>query len=149
MKRKNRIIVSAVLLSQDEKILLGKVRAGGVYPNCWHIPGGGVEAGETKHAALIREIQEEVGIDISTFPTQLLSDSDTGETEKTDKVTGETFLVTMHFNTYQVTLPHNADDLHITLNDDLREYTWVPRKELKNYTHTPPSLKLFTALGWM
>ncbi len=149
MKQKNRTIVSAVLISKDKKILLGKVREGGVYPNCWHIPGGGVDEGEDNETALAREIKEEVGLSITTDLMKLISDSDTGEAVKTDKGTGEKWLVKMSFNVYQVSLKHNADDMQVSLNDDLKEYKWVSMMDLKNYKHTPPSEKLFRGLGWL
>lgn len=98
MKQKYRVIVSAILVSKDRKILLGKVRDGGVYPNCWHIPGDGVDEGENKETALIREIKEEVGLNIKDNLMKLISDSNTGEAIKTDKDTGEKWLVKMSFN---------------------------------------------------
>lgn len=149
MKQKNRIIVSAVLISKNKKILLGKVREGGVYPNCWHIPGGGVDEGEDQHTALVREIKEEVGLNIKNLPIMLLSDSGTGEAVKTDKGTGEKMLIKMHFNVYQVNLNQDADEINISLDDDLTEYKWVSMEELKDYEHTPPSQKLFSSLGWL
>lgn len=149
MKQKNRIIVSAVIVSKDEKILLGKVREGGVYPDCWHIPGGGVEEGETKLQALSREIQEEVGLNIVEDQIRLLSDKGTGEATKTDKKTGEEWLVKMYFNVYEVHLNESSQHIQIDLSDDLKEYRWVSRNELKNYKHTPPSEKLFKSLNWL
>ncbi len=149
MQQKNRTIVSAVLVSADKKILLGKVREGGVYPNCWHIPGGGIEEGEDKLTALVREIKEEVGLDIHTNRIKLLSDSDTGEAEKIDKHTGEKWLVKMQFNTYQVDLENDSSKIKVSLDDDLKEYQWVAMKDLSNYKHTPPSEKLFKSLGWI
>jgi 8-oxo-dGTP pyrophosphatase MutT (NUDIX family) len=118
MRQKNRTIVSAVLVSKDKKVLLGKVRTGGVYPDCWHIPGGGVEEGEDMVSALVREIREEIGLDIRTESMKLISDSDTGEAIKTDKDTGEKWLVKMSFNVYQIEFEKNAKDIQISLNDE-------------------------------
>lgn len=128
---------------------MGKEEEGGVYPDCWHLPGGGLDAGETKQEGLRREIKEETGMDITGLPTKLLSDKDTGEHVKTDNKTGETYLAKMQFNDYQVELDKNADEVKITLGDDLVEYRWVSIGDLKNYHLTPPSQKLFTSLGWI
>jgi len=147
MRTINRTIVSAMLMSNDGKILLGKVREGGVYPDCWHIPGGGVDEGETKEQALIREMHEEIGLDIAKFPKKLVRDTDTGVADKTDKQTGETYHVVMQFNVYQINMPLHSSDIQIELHDDLTEYRWVSIGDLPNYKHTPPSEKLFKALG--
>jgi 8-oxo-dGTP diphosphatase len=39
-------------------------RAGGPYDGCWEFPGGKVEPGESELSALVREIQEELGVAI-------------------------------------------------------------------------------------
>ena len=36
------------------------------YPNCWDILGGHVEKGETAEECIVREMKEEIGIDIGT-----------------------------------------------------------------------------------
>lgn len=149
MKTINRIIVSAVLISSDDKILLGKVREGGVYPNCWHIPGGGVDEGESKDQALVREMKEELGINISSYDRKIIRDIDTGEADKTDKSSGEKYHVIMKFNVYQINIPLKASEIKISLDDDLTEYEWVSKSDLGKYKHTPPSEKLFKALGYL
>lgn len=35
------------------------------FPNCWDIPGGHVESGETPNECIIREMREEIGVNIA------------------------------------------------------------------------------------
>ncbi len=46
------------------EFLLGQRAPGTFYPGYWEFPGGKVEAGETPHAALVRELAEELGIGV-------------------------------------------------------------------------------------
>ena len=46
------------------EFLLGQRAPGTFYPGYWEFPGGKVEAGETAHAALVRELAEELGIGV-------------------------------------------------------------------------------------
>lgn len=57
------IEVVAAIIHKDEKILATK-RGYGEFINQWEFPGGKIEANETKEDALIREIKEELNIDI-------------------------------------------------------------------------------------
>lgn len=47
------------------EFLLGQRAPGTFYPGYWEFPGGKVEPGETPHDALVRELQEELGIEVS------------------------------------------------------------------------------------
>lgn len=57
------ILVSAVALIDPEgRVLLAQRPPGKSMAGLWEFPGGKVEPGETPEAALIRELQEELGI---------------------------------------------------------------------------------------
>lgn len=58
------VLVAAVaLIDPDGRVLLAQRPEGKAMAGLWEFPGGKVEPGETPEAALIRELQEELGID--------------------------------------------------------------------------------------
>jgi 8-oxo-dGTP diphosphatase len=60
------VLVAAVaLIDIDGRILLAQRPEGKQMSGLWEFPGGKVEHGETPEFALIRELQEELGIDIT------------------------------------------------------------------------------------
>src|SRR5215467_8750212 len=59
------VLVAAVaLLDADGRVLLAERPAGKHLAGTWEFPGGKVHPGETPEAALIRELDEELGIDV-------------------------------------------------------------------------------------
>lgn len=56
-------VAAAVIQRADGAFLLARRPAGKVYAGYWEFPGGKIEPGEPAHAALARELREELGID--------------------------------------------------------------------------------------
>lgn len=54
---------------QDEILLIQRSRLSKHFKEKWDLPGGKVDAGESFHAALIREVKEETGLDVELVRT--------------------------------------------------------------------------------
>jgi 8-oxo-dGTP diphosphatase len=64
MMRKKVDVAAAVLTRPDGAFLLGQRAADTFYPGYWEFPGGKVEPGESPREALVRELREELGIEV-------------------------------------------------------------------------------------
>jgi 8-oxo-dGTP diphosphatase len=64
-KRPMVIVAACVLLDSEGAVLIAKRPAGRPLAGLWEFPGGKVEAGEEPEDALLRELYEELGIEIA------------------------------------------------------------------------------------
>jgi 8-oxo-dGTP pyrophosphatase MutT (NUDIX family) len=149
MRQIHREIVGTFIFSSDGRLLLGKSRTGGVYKGFWVVPGGGIEAGETKLEAARRETLEEVGIDIAGFDVSLLDQVLTGESEKVLRETGERVLVDMSFYNFTVRADKPASEISITCEDDIAEASWHPLGQLSQLNLSPPTKTTLASLGYL
>ena len=60
------VVAAVVLVDADGRVLLAQRPAGKSMAGLWEFPGGKVGSGETPEAALIRELAEELGIEVRT-----------------------------------------------------------------------------------
>ena len=125
------VLVSAVaLIDRDGRILLAQRPEGKSMAGLWEFPGGKVEAGETPEVALIRELQEELGID-----------------------TWESCLAPLTFAS------HAYDDFHLLMPlfacrkwqgtpqpKEGQSLKWVRAQELRNYPMPPADIPLIPML---
>ncbi len=150
MRQITRTIVVAFIFSLDKHILMGRKdpSKGHVYPDCWHYPGGGIEEAETLEEAVIREVMEEVGIDIRNqhiIPIQL---KNSGSSEKT-LANGEKVMCNMDFNYFEIRLDKNAGEVKTKLSDDLAEVKWFSEEEFPNVKQIPGGREFLQELGYI
>jgi 8-oxo-dGTP diphosphatase len=117
------LAVSAAIIRDGKVLIVRRARppARGVFT----LPGGGVEAGETLHEAIIREVQEETALVIE--PIGLAGHREVIARDRDGKVE-------RHF----VILPFAARWIagEVALNEELAEAHWLAPAELDGLTTT-------------
>lgn len=63
--RERKLVVAGLILGGDGRILITQRRADQALGLHWEFPGGKVEPGEAPAAALVRELQEEIGVTVA------------------------------------------------------------------------------------
>lgn len=58
------LVAALALIDEDGRVLLTQRPEGKSMAGLWEFPGGKVEPGETPEVALIREIREEIGVEL-------------------------------------------------------------------------------------
>jgi 8-oxo-dGTP diphosphatase len=58
------IVVACALIDPDNRVLIARRPAGKPMAGLWEFPGGKLEEGETPEQALIRELREELAVDM-------------------------------------------------------------------------------------
>ena len=64
--RRVLLVAACALVDSDSRVLLARRPEGKKMAGLWEFPGGKVDPGETPEMALIRELREELGIDVSS-----------------------------------------------------------------------------------
>ncbi|MBX9706618.1 MAG: (deoxy)nucleoside triphosphate pyrophosphohydrolase [Caulobacteraceae bacterium] len=59
------LVVACALVDTDGRVLIAKRPEGKALAGLWEFPGGKVEPGERPEQAIIRELKEELGIDVT------------------------------------------------------------------------------------
>ncbi len=63
--RKHVLVVAAALIDADQRVMLARRPRDKSMAGQWAFPGGKIEPGETPEQALVRELKEELGIDVT------------------------------------------------------------------------------------
>ncbi len=110
-------VVAAIV--QDGERIFATQRGYGEFKDGWEFPGGKIEAGETKEAALVRELREELDMEI-----KIVELFETVEYDYPDfHLTMHCFLCTLKAKEY-VLKEHEA--ARWLLRTELRSVDWLP-----------------------
>ncbi|NGX51955.1 MAG: CTP pyrophosphohydrolase [Candidatus Anoxychlamydiales bacterium] len=125
----------ACIIKSNDKILFLKKALKKWSENLWGIPCGTVEQNEDMILAMIRELQEEIGLDIKKDRLNLL---------------GKLFIIQndLVHNIHHVFYHQIKRDIDILLSDEHTAYKWLTQDELLNYNLIPNQdrvLSLFKA----
>ena len=66
MSKPTLLVAAAALIDADGRVLICQRPEGKQLAGLWEFPGGKVEPGETPEACLIRELEEELSIQVTT-----------------------------------------------------------------------------------
>lgn len=119
-------IVAAAIIDEAGRLLAAR-RSCGTFAGLWEFPGGKVEAGEDDETALLRELQEELGVTVSVG----------------SQVGGDWPVLPDHtMRVYRVTLaPGNVPQCR-DVHDDLR---WLAPQEAYSVPWIPADLPIVAA----
>lgn len=78
-KRSQWIPVVAGFLRRGQRVLVGQRPENHSLAGLWEFPGGKIESGETPEAALVRELQEELGIEAEVGELKLAATHSYGD----------------------------------------------------------------------
>ena len=140
MPTKRRIIAVGLVWNSRGELLLCKMPEDrGVFPGQWGLPGGGIEAGETITEGLRRELQEEIGIDVSDIEPAFFKD---GMFQKTfaDGRKAEIYMIFLIYHC-------QADSVEIVLNEEFSEYRWVTKSATEKLAMNSETIDTIERIG--
>lgn len=146
MRRVKKPVAGVVLETKDGYLLFGRST---IFGGSLIIPGGGIKEGETPAEAAIREMKEETGLDLSSYPIRLIANHRTAETQKT-LATGEVVALDLELHDFHLVLhDRTKDELVLVVEDDFKEPVWVHKTEVDPAAISPPTIWLLQELGYL
>jgi 8-oxo-dGTP diphosphatase len=122
----------AVIIHQNKLLVIKRNKFGKEY---YILPGGGVQAGETPEQALMRELAEETGVNISTGRPVFV--------EEAGAPYGTQYIYLCEYAGGEPRLSPDSEEAKIhALGQNLYIPEWLPLEKLEQATFVSPELKL-------
>ena len=124
--------VGALIFNAKGQVLMIRTHK---WSNLWGIPGGKIKWGETSEAALRREVLEETGLKISGIKFVLVQDC----------IHSKEFYRDAHFVLLNYTFRCAGKNPRVKLNEEGREFRWLPPSEAGRMRLNKPTKILLAA----
>ncbi len=115
-------VAAAVIENGEGKILIARRKEGKSQQGLWEFPGGKLEPDESPEACLVRELREEMGIEIEPYEPLGAHVHDYGT-------------VTIRLIVYRA--KYLSGEIRLSDHDDCR---WVRREELREFEWAPADI---------
>ncbi len=122
-------VAAAIIENAEGQILIARRKKGKSQAGMWEFPGGKIEAGETPEECLIRELREEMGIEIEPYSWFGVNEHDYGA-------------VLIKLIAYLAKYSHG--EIRLVDHD---EYRWTDREELGEYEWAPADVPFVERLS--
>lgn len=128
-----KVGVSALIMNTADEILIIARSSYDSMPGVWETPGGGLEIGEDPLGAIIREVKEEVGLDVVVKNViDVVPDAGVKNNEKNH--------VLQIYYAVELVNPEQT----VKLSQDHSEFKWVKPEDLKEIKISPLLKKLLS-----
>ena len=125
-----KLVVACALINEYGNVLINERPVGKDYAGYWEFPGGKVDEGETPEEAIIRELKEEINIDVTGSCLAPLS-----------------FTEKQYDNYYVVVLLYVCRRWNgYIMPMESQELAWVNPKEIDNFNLLPADKSFFASL---
>ena len=119
--------LKAVVMNDEDKVLLLKRSSDNTKKDLWDIPGGRIDIGETLEDGLTREVKEETGLDITKIGMVLNLNTFLRDIDKNSQIVRVTFFCRIQGN--------------IQISNEHSEYRWINPKDIGEYEVFARSVK--------
>lgn len=116
MENRFPVIVKGIVLHNRKILLIRRSLEDDIHPGVWEFPGGKMEVNESLEQALARELQEEIGLEVTC---KKLLYATTFKTDEARQVVLLTYLC------------HAASD-RVKLSFEHTEHIWATKNEMKH-----------------
>lgn len=120
--------VTGAIIRRDGKLLIAQRAEGDECPLMWEFPGGKIEEGETSEECIIREIKEELNLDIRPLKVFMR--------------------IVYHLNEKRIPITFfdaeiTGGEMRLNVHNDVR---WIGAEEIPSYEFMPPDARVVKKL---